>query len=207
MIPVTQQDFRAAINKYGAISMLFRIGPEWWTAKNGKASWAQADIDPLRPPHNDVVGGHQLVGMGFRTNIERLLNHWSADWADGGESDYLFNEQKPYIVEALAIAEVPNDTLKLVQSLPAPNDFKHNFAVDLKYGQNNFETRALQIALAIDGWANFEEITGYYGTVTANAVLAFQLKYNVAPTSELNQLKGRSVGPATRKQLNLLFNK
>lgn len=46
--------------------------------------------------------------------------------------------------------------------------------------------------------------SGYYGAVTAKAVLAFQKKYKVAPDSELDPLQGRTVGPKTRQQLNKL---
>lgn len=46
--------------------------------------------------------------------------------------------------------------------------------------------------------------SGYYGAVTAKAVLAFQRKYNVAPEAEIGPLEGRTVGPKTRAQLNKL---
>lgn len=44
--------------------------------------------------------------------------------------------------------------------------------------------------------------SGYYGQITANAVYAFQVRYNVASLKELNQLKGRRVGAKTIDALN-----
>lgn len=47
--------------------------------------------------------------------------------------------------------------------------------------------------------------TGYYGSVTARAVLAFQRKYQVASEAELNALQGKICGPATLTKLNQLY--
>lgn len=44
--------------------------------------------------------------------------------------------------------------------------------------------------------------SGYFGQITANAVYAFQVRYNVAILQELNQLKGRRVGAKTLDALN-----
>lgn len=49
--------------------------------------------------------------------------------------------------------------------------------------------------------------TGYYGSITARAVLDFQRKHSVAPESELASLRGRSVGPKTIQTLNRLYQK
>ena len=44
--------------------------------------------------------------------------------------------------------------------------------------------------------------TGYYGNITAKAVYAFQVKYNVDNMTVLNSLKGRKVGSKTLSTLN-----
>jgi peptidoglycan hydrolase-like protein with peptidoglycan-binding domain len=44
--------------------------------------------------------------------------------------------------------------------------------------------------------------TGYYGNVTARAVLLYQKKYKVASDQELDSLAGKIVGPKTRVKLN-----
>lgn len=44
--------------------------------------------------------------------------------------------------------------------------------------------------------------TGYFGSITAEAVYKYQTAHGVASQAELDSLKGRVVGPATRTSLN-----
>ena len=48
--------------------------------------------------------------------------------------------------------------------------------------------------------------TGYYGAITAKAVLAWQKKYKVDNETVLNELQGKVVGPKTRAKLNALYS-
>ncbi|MCR4342588.1 MAG: peptidoglycan-binding protein [Patescibacteria group bacterium] len=48
--------------------------------------------------------------------------------------------------------------------------------------------------------------TGYYGSITAKAVYAFQVAHKVAPLSELDSLRGRRVGPKTIRALNEIYS-
>jgi hypothetical protein len=48
--------------------------------------------------------------------------------------------------------------------------------------------------------------TGYYGAKTCQAVQAFQIKHQVATLDVINQLEGKSVGPATVAMLNKLYS-
>lgn len=87
-----------------------------------------------------------------------------------------------------------------------PDTFNYNFLKDIKYGQNNMEVAALQDALRADGeFPETVQSSGYYGLITARAVLAFQTKYQIDSMSELIKLNGKSVGPKTRQKLNQLF--
>ncbi len=88
---------------------------------------------------------------------------------------------------------------------PPPIDFKHNFTQNLSFDTQSVENSSLQTALQIDGEFPMNvNPTGYYGTITANAVLKFRLKYGISSTSDK---QGHSVGPLTRTKLNELFNK
>jgi hypothetical protein len=207
-IPPTQFAVRQAIQTYGAVSLLFRVSAAFWSDKNGNVSWDQAAVDPVRAPKSpaDVISGHELVGSGWNTSLDHFVNSWSDAWAEKGESDYLWNEWANYILEGIAIAEVPPSALALVQTLPPPDEFKHAFSQDIAYGSSGDEVRALQIALAIDGENVYPEITGYYGNATRQAVLAFQYKYNVSAAANLQALNGRNVGPKTRAALNKIFS-
>ena len=95
----------------------------------------------------------------------------------------------------------------LVFKVPEPvQSFYHKFIVDIKFGTESDEVTALQRALQIDGtFPKGIKPTRYFGDITRRAVLDFQIKYQIAPLSELYGLNGKSVGPKTRAKLNVLF--
>lgn len=205
-ITISQEAIRHAIKTYGAVSMLFSIGKEFYTAPNGVISWLQKDIDPVRPP-SIIISGHQLTGIGWNGDLEHLLNHWSKAWAQNGESDWLWNEWKPFIKEVWAIVPIPSTVLATIQGLPAPHEYQHTFSTSLSKGMQGPEVRALQIALSIDGENTYPEINGIFGPLTFQAVCLFQIKYaaDILTPQGLSSATG-TVGPATINKLNQLFS-
>lgn len=88
-----------------------------------------------------------------------------------------------------------------------PPSFKHEFVSNLSFGQSGSEIIALQKALQLSGeFPKSVPTSGLYGDISRRAVLDFQVKYMVSPLAELMALQGKSVGPKTRQQLNILFN-
>jgi hypothetical protein len=208
-ISVDQGSYRSAIKTYGAVSALFEVGNTFWTTPTGAVTWDPKLIDPIRATSN-LSGAHEITIIGDNnSDVLRAINSWGTAWDLSGYFNFIFNEWQPYIHELWAITDPNPAALATVQSLPTQDEFKHNFQTTIKYGMNNPEVRALQVALAIDGDFTYPEITGYYGTVTATAVTAFQIKYSVASPAEIASLQGThsQCGPATRKALNNLFNK
>lgn len=89
---------------------------------------------------------------------------------------------------------------------PLPTAFTHNFQTNLNFNDNNVEVQALQTALKIDGtFPSTVPPTGFYGQVSAKAVLDFQMKYNII-LSGLDSNYGKIVGSKTRAKLNSIFN-
>jgi hypothetical protein len=208
-IDLTADAFQRAIEQYGAISTLFRVGNTFWTAPDGTITWDKSKIDPIRAT-SQITSAHQVTAIGAgNSDLNRGLNSWGEQWNDAGEFNFIFNEWLPYIWEAWAIVNPNPQALQLIQSLPPANQFTHKFQSTIRYGMSNPEVRALQIALAIDGDFDYPEITGNYGNITADAVTRFQTKHNVAPPDVIASLRGSrsQVGPATRAKLNELFNK
>lgn len=80
---------------------------------------------------------------------------------------------------------------------------KYQFNNDLQLGMKNDEVKMLQQILQQMGFfpAN-QECTGYYGGITRQAVLDFQLKYEIVSSKD-EQGAGR-FGPKTREKLNSL---
>ena len=95
---------------------------------------------------------------------------------------------------------------------PVPNPEsekpKFEFKTVLLYGQSNNSIKNLQDILKYEGlFPKNIDSTGKYFSITAKAVLAWQIKHNVAPMAELNSLQGKRVGEKTIKALNLIYNK
>src|SRR3990167_4423797 len=74
-------------------------------------------------------------------------------------------------------------------------------------GQQNDDIKMLQNILKNEGLfpSNPNMNTGYYGAITAKAVLQWQIKHSVADLLELNSLAGRRVGEKTIKKLNEIY--
>jgi hypothetical protein len=76
----------------------------------------------------------------------------------------------------------------------------------LQFGQRNNQVIELQKMLQHEGFFPINvSPTNYYGSITARAVLEWQLKHKVAPENELRSLAGRSFGPASLKKVKELY--
>lgn len=82
-------------------------------------------------------------------------------------------------------------------------DTKYIFTKVMEINYKNNDVKELQDRLKKEGlFPSNLTSTGFYGNITAQAVLAYQIKNNVAPLNELNLLKGRRVGDKTLAALN-----
>ena len=89
------------------------------------------------------------------------------------------------------------------QAQPKP---KFIFTKVLEFEQTNSDIKMLQDILKYEGlFPSNVASTGYYGAVTATAVLKWQIKHSVASVEELNSLAGRRVGNKTIEKLNELY--
>lgn len=195
-IPVDFQNIRQAMYYYNAISILFRVGDTMWNP-----SWLPKDTDPLRTTES-IVSGHQMTGKGWTDEIyNKLRNEWGEAWANKGETRFDGKAWLPFIVEAWAIADLPEDLVEYLKMLPKASDFHYAWTNDLKYGDNNEDVKFAQIALMILGFLQpvpADEL-GNYGPKTARAVLAYQKAMGISPTAKNN------IGPKTRSSLNKRF--
>ncbi len=88
----------------------------------------------------------------------------------------------------------------VAKSDPVVVALEHHFAHFLKQGDRNNEVQILQKALQIDGcFPSNVDTTTYFGTITANAVKKFQMKYGL-------NIDGK-VGSRTNAKLNSLFDR
>jgi len=206
-ITISKDGLKQAIVESNGASILMRIGSEWWTDAKGNSTWDKKKIVPLRKP-GSVVSGHQLYLYGYEDVGDDtkfyILNSWSKDWADDGTNWFWWSEWKNNISEGLTFVDVPNKIIQEAKKLP--KQFSYKFTKTIKHGERSKDVEALQLALKADGCYTYV-VTGYYGNVTREAVVKFQLKHKVASVAEIQSLAGLQVGPKTIAKLNQLFNK
>lgn len=209
---------RAIIEGHG-VMITVHLGKEWYTAKSGRKSWKAKDILPLRKPV-EIVSGHAIFLYGYE-DIENgdtmfhFRNSWSEEWGEKGNGFFTWSEYGSQIKEAITFADIPNDTLDLVHSLPDAKTFRYFFGRDIVAGEKGDHVKALQTALMIDGTFSrnlYSQLLttnelGFFklNGSTQKALLDYQIKHKVAPMSELLALQGRRAGVKTRALLNAQY--
>lgn len=83
------------------------------------------------------------------------------------------------------------------------NPQKYDFYMNLKFGDRNDQVVLLQNFLKERGYFPVNQAsTGYYGSITANAVLRWQIDNNVDTKETLTRLQGKHFGPKSRQVAN-----
>lgn len=206
-VKVVDELKRAIVEGHGAM-LLMRVGEEWYKDKDGNSSWKEKDIVPLRPPA-EIISGHEVWLYGYETVGKRtkfyVFNSWSLDWGDKGTAYFWHDEYKPFLDESITFVDVPNNLIEEAHELPEAEKFHYTFTRNMLYGERGEDVKAMQTALRIDGV--FEgPVTGYFGDLTAAALVRFWQKYNLTTILENLIIRGRSAGPKTRAKLNELFS-
>lgn len=165
---------------------------------------------PTPPKDGDVVWSHWVYfGKARMINGVKkiaLLNSWGSLV---GENGWQWIDQK-YLTAPLSLygQAVISGWTHVANTNSVPSAFAYNFKSTMNLGDQSSEVGALQEALMVEGcFPPAIPASGYYGNITAQAVLKFQIKYVVAPAPQLAALGGKSVGPATLAALNKIYNK
>jgi hypothetical protein len=154
--------------------------------------------------HDITVTGYEIEATSGRLKVF-FRNHWSLNWADQ-DTGWFYLDQHT-LSEAWIVTEIPDALLALVKSLPAKSSFKPAFARDLKPGMTGPDVKNLQIALKIVGTFPFtQNVTEYFGPLTAKAVMDFQREYHVATEAQIVAANGEA-GPKTTQALTKLLAK
>lgn len=206
---VTHADLKRALTiGQDGVAILIQVGEEFWTAKDGRTSWAASDLLPIRKCVN-AVSGHLITVTRVQVEQEtgrlkvHFRNHWSKFWADNDNGWFYYDEHP--ILEAWMPSEIPDPLLAIIKSLPKQEDFRYQWTKDLDFGAQGEDVRNLQIALKIVGTFPFNQpVTNYYGDVTRRAVVKFQVQYKVATPAEITAAAGK-FGPKSREALNRIF--
>lgn len=156
-----------------------------------------------------LVGGRKSIiiddswGSSFGAAGQRVLDEdffSKRNWYLAYALNFVFDDQsqtdtaKPHHAFLNPLVFIEWDTVANKPKDPALNDAQKAHVI------------ALQDILKYEGFfPKNVESTGYYGAITADGVLKWQIKHNVAPLSELNELAGRRVGNRTVLALNQIY--
>jgi hypothetical protein len=149
--------------------------------------------------------GHLVTGVDYclweGKKAIILDNSWDYNWGFDGQG--IITEDQP--IRAWGFLQDLKNTWRDEEGKEIPKP-QYKWRRDLGFGMDNLEVSYLQRALMYEECFPIDvPATGYYGNITAKAVLLFQQKYQVASEEELVTLEGKKVGPKTRAKLNELF--
>ena len=182
-VTVSPVDLAREITNGKVLVCRFAVGDNTYKASDGRISWAERDLLPLRRP-TVADGGHIWCINEYKglDNNQWLKgpNSWSDRWGSEGYFYFYFKDQVGYFTEAWAIGEVPQRIL---------DDRKRNdFKVDLKLGMSHPDVKRLQqylnnhgYTVSFIGQGSKGKETEYFGTKTQKALIKFQKKNNIFP--------------------------
>lgn len=150
---------------------------------------------------------------------------WGTSYGKAGQrviKESFFKERNFFAAYPMNFA-FDDQTQPSPQPQPTPGKPKYTFTQPLVFipwdNANNQPTntishenqksdvKALQDILKYEGFFPVNvDSTGYYGSVTAGAVLEWQLKYSVDDVATLNSLMGRNFGPKSMIKMNSLYS-
>lgn len=189
-IPVNIEYIASIIDKGKGVLLGFRWDYDEWDKEF-----------PTINPNSKSQYGHAVVGVDYALiNGKRYIvidDSWGKNRGKNGQrfvSEEFINMRctTAWYYEELANKEAVDE----------PDSYK--FLNDLELGMNNEEVKKLQVILQQMGFFPAgQECTGYFGGITRQAVLDFQLRYQVIEDKDEDGA-GR-FGPKTRKKLNSLI--
>jgi hypothetical protein len=190
-VPVDPISIAKEIQKDHVVMVRFTVGENTYTP-----SWRKADLEPLRIPTSNF-GGHawditEYEGLDWN-QTNRIINSWGRNWCDNGYVKFVMATQKPYFTEAWAISD---------EVLPPK---KVQLTKDLKLGITDPDILVLQkflnkngFIIATVGNGSIGRETNYFGSLTRQALIRFQLANNIQPAIGF-------CGPITRAKINAIL--
>lgn len=103
---ITFDSLKKAIYQNKGVIARMEIGDEWWS-RDGKNTWAEKDILPLRTPQTSV-GGHFVVLHSYDENYIYFANSFSEKWGKKGHG-YFGPDYIPYVTDAGTAVDIPDE--------------------------------------------------------------------------------------------------
>lgn len=175
-IDVTVSEMQQALIKIGAFPVTVKI------------DFQKIDIDGRIRPIKNLDGYHEITCIGYDTNFGGRFIF--KNWWYGYENMYItYEDLEKVVIDATFLYDIPNDLIERAKQT------KYLFLKDLSIGSRGEAVSQLQKRLIEYGvFPIYQEVTTYFGAITAQAVRDFQ------------RLKGLPItgnfGPLTRTMMN-----
>lgn len=154
----------------------------------------------------NIIGYHALIGYGFDAEGIFGKNSWGTGWVavlakamgfPAGDFYIKWSDYQNDIYDIVTYVDIP---LPIIENAKALN---YHFNKAMVAGQTSNDILQLQNRLDKEGcWPVGVEKTGFYGVITASAVLKYQFAHHIDTPDNLEALAGHSVGPKTLAYLN-----
>lgn len=163
------EGLKRAIYQWGAIVAGFTFSRQGWATEYIRASRT-----------GEATTGHAVALVGWDSTYLIGQNSFGPNWGKEGMF-FVPKDYRPFSGYAI-IVDLPNNWQELLDiGIEKP---KHFFANNLSVGLKNDEVKILQDCLKWLGcMEKSQESTGYFGTITKNALIVFQQRYGISPQS------------------------
>lgn len=219
---IANKDFEAVastIQQTGkAVMVWFYFTSAEWSSKFPKVLSPNLDLYAPQTSRHSVaavdfglINGKKYIKIEDSAHFGGLSERWISEeffkarnWFTRYPVNFRFQEKGQPI--PTPVPEKPKYTFtKILEFIALDNEGRISNLI--KNNAQKDDVIALQDILRWEGvFPVGQSSTGYYGALTAKGVLAFQKKYNVAPTAELDSLMGKRVGAKTLAKLNELYS-
>lgn len=195
-VPTDFQSVCQAIFQNKAVAASFNVDNNWFLGIITKVIQA--------------IGRHYTLLYGFKVSatIVHGENSWGINWI-GKVASYINPNLAPghFDVYWPDVMDSVTDIYAATDSLPAPvlnhvQSLNYHFNTSMNMGDQTYDVIQLQKRLAQEGlWPAGQAFTGYYGSVTAAHVFAYQMANKVI-TDATESNYGAICGPKTIRMLN-----
>lgn len=187
---------KGILDSKAGILCRYDVGEEWWTARDGRISWATVDIDPLRPPQV-IESGHAISASKFNFSLTQNITHpntWGILWNDQNKGNGNSNN---------AVYKPTEAWIPYYDTVPAPVPPQFIFTQDMHYGDSSNDVLQLQKRLIAAGYNIPHGPSQYFGDETRAALIKYQDANGITLTFAQRFIKTYCVaGPKTRAKLN-----
>ncbi len=129
------------------------------------------------------VSGQKIYYLNITENAVHYVTSPTALSANNWNNDMIMAVQPEFLTQFTLSGDIAGPIQNKIQPAVISNSQskKYTFTKYLSVGSNGEEVKQLQLKLKFLGYYSYSEITGYFGSITKEAVVKFQKAKNLSP--------------------------